>query len=242
MITKSQVKHIQSLQDKKYRNQSGQFVVEGEKMVHELLNSAFDIIQVYVSGNTRVMYELQKSGLKIESIEEHEMKKISSWTTPSHILAIVQIPTFSSAAPKRCFLLDQIRDPGNLGTIIRVADWFGLDAVICSPDTVDAFNPKVVQATMGSLFRVSVNYTPLKEWIQQHPEVPVYAASLDGKELTPGKERLETAALLIGNESNGLSEELLQVSDHLLRIPGRGGAESLNAAVAAGIMAFGLLY
>ncbi|MBL7754765.1 MAG: RNA methyltransferase [Chitinophagaceae bacterium] len=163
-------------------------------------------------------------------------------SSPSPVLGVVGIPDTNDIVGKRFFLLDQIRDPGNLGTIIRIADWFGLDGIICSPETVELYNPKVVQASMGSIFRVPVIYTTLPDWIRTHADIPVYAASLQGKNLHESSHSIQTGAILIGNESNGLTPELLSASTYQIRIPGGGAAESLNAAVAAGILAYGLLY
>lgn len=242
MITKSQVKHIRSLDDKKYRKQHKQFIVEGEKMVMELIDSDFDVIQVFVQNGWPGTESLQRRSRLVQVVEDFEMKKISSMSSPSPVLGVVGIPDTNDIVGKRFFLLDQIRDPGNLGTIIRIADWFGLDGIICSPETVELYNPKVVQASMGSIFRVPVIYTTLPDWIRTHADIPVYAASLQGKNLHESSHSIQTGAILIGNESNGLTPELLSASTYQIRIPGGGEAESLNAAVAAGILAYGLLY
>lgn len=242
MITKSQVKHIRSLDDKKYRKQHKQFIVEGEKMVMELIDSDFDVIQVFVQNGWPGTESLQRRSRLVQVVEDFEMKKISSMSSPSPVLGVVGIPDTNDIVGKRFFLLDQIRDPGNLGTIIRIADWFGLDGIICSPETVELYNPKVVQASMGSIFRVPVIYTTLPDWIRTHADIPVYAASLQGKNLHESSHSIHTGAILIGNESNGLTPELLSASTYQIRIPGGGAAESLNAAVAAGILAYGLLY
>lgn len=242
MITKSQVKHIRSLDDKKYRKQHKQFIVEGEKMVMELIDSDFDVIQVFVQNGWPGTESLQRRSRLVQVVEDFEMKKISSMSSPSPVLGVVGIPDTNDIVGKRFFLLDQIRDPGNLGTIIRIADWFGLDGIICSLETVELYNPKVVQASMGSIFRVPVIYTTLPDWIRTHADIPVYAASLQGKNLHESSHSIQTGAILIGNESNGLTPELLSASTYQIRIPGGGAAESLNAAVAAGILAYGLLY
>ena len=242
MITKSQVKHIRSLDDKKYRKQHKQFIVEGEKMVMELIDSDFDVIQVFVQNGWPGTESLQRRSRLVQVVEDFEMKKISSMSSPSPVLGVVGIPDTNDIVGKRFFLLDQIRDPGNLGTIIRIADWFGLDGIICSLETVELYNPKVVQANMGSIFRVPVIYTTLPDWIRTHADIPVYAASLQGKNLHESSHSIQTGAILIGNESNGLTPELLSASTYQIRIPGGGAAESLNAAVAAGILAYGLLY
>lgn len=242
MITKSQVKHIRSLDDKKYRKQHRQFIVEGEKMVFELLDSDFEIIQLFVLNGWSGTESLKRWNGLIQVVEDFEMKKISSMSSPPPVMGIAGIPDHNDLVGQRFFLLDQIRDPGNLGTIIRIADWFGLDGVICSPETVELYNPKVVQATMGSIFRVPVFYTTLQDWIRTHADIPVYAASLQGSNLEASSHKIQCGAILIGNESNGLTPDLLSASTYQVRIPGGGDAESLNAAVAAGILAYGLLY
>lgn len=174
--------------------------------------------------------------IPVHEISGSDLQRISFLSTANQVLGLFRIPRPSEPVPSEsCLLLEGIQDPGNLGTIIRCADWFGVRHVLASRDTADAFAPKVVQSAMGSLARVSIEYTDLNEWVDGHPQWPVWAASLDGEDLfavgKPGP-----LALLIGNESKGISREMLEKAARQVRIPGKGSAESLNAAVAAGIL------
>ena len=238
-ISNNEIKRIRSLQQKKFRDESGLFVVEGEKMVAEALASAFSVEVVY----------------KRDEIGEEAMKRISSLSTPSPVLALVRKPSdiapeslgyFDSMLSEPGFYigLDSIRDPGNLGTIIRIADWFGADAVFASHDTVDIFNPKTVQATMGAIFRVKFHYVSMpgiSDMILSHGG-KVYGTFLDGENIY--KRKLDTGAdcpvmVVTGNESEGISDEVGSlVSDRLFIPPFPAdvrGSESLNAAVATAI-------
>lgn len=238
-ISNNEIKRIRSLQQKKFRDESGLFVVEGEKMVAEALASAFSVEEVY----------------KRDEIGEEAMKRISSLSTPSPVLALVSKPSdiapeslgyFDSMLSEPGFYigLDSIRDPGNLGTIIRIADWFGADAVFASHDTVDIFNPKTVQATMGAIFRVKFHYISMpgiSDMILSHGG-KVYGTFLDGENIY--KRKLDTGAdcpvmVVTGNESEGISDEVGSlVSDRLFIPPFPAdvrGSESLNAAVATAI-------
>lgn len=238
-ISNNEIKRIRSLQQKKFRDESGLFVVEGEKMVAEALASAFSVEEVY----------------KRDEIGEEAMKRISSLSTPSPVLALVRKPSdiapeslayFDSMLSEPGFYigLDSIRDPGNLGTIIRIADWFGADAVFASHDTVDIFNPKTVQATMGAIFRVKFHYVSMpgiSDMILSHGG-KVYGTFLDGENIY--KRKLDTGAdcsvmVVTGNESEGISDEVGSlVSDRLFIPPFPAdvrGSESLNAAVATAI-------
>ena len=232
MITASEIKFIKSLSQKKFRDSEGLFVVEGEKMVAEALKSGFKVEKVY----------------RKEEIGENAMARISALTNPSPALALVRKPEDISQAKvpgKGLYLaLDGIRDPGNLGTILRIADWFGIDAVYASPDTVDLFNPKVVQATMGAIFRVKFHYAEIPALCSGVLEAGghVYGTFLDGenfykKQLDNGLEA--PSVIVIGNEANGISAPTAAcVSDRLYIPPYPAedpGSESLNAAVATAI-------
>ena len=169
--------------------------------------------------------------------EPFELERISQLSTPNLVLALVTNQSHPGLTTKNkiTLVLDGIQDPGNLGTIIRIADWFGIGQIICSEDSADAFNPKVIQSTMGSIMRVQVGYYPLQEWLQQQPEINIYAASLDGTDIKQmGK--IEEGIIVIGNESKGISENIFRLSTKKITIPGTGRAESLNAAVATGII------
>lgn len=178
---------------------------------------------------------IQKS---VTEISESELERISLLQTPNQVLGIFKKPVFAANRPLRntlSLMLDTIQDPGNLGTIIRCADWFGISQIICSTDCADAFNPKVVQSSMGSIARVQVLYEPLPEFLAKQPGIPTYAAVLDGtslRDLPPVKEGI----IIIGNESKGISDGVLSLSRHRITIPRKGSAESLNAAVATGII------
>lgn len=238
-ISANEIKRVRSLSDKKFRDRYGLFCVEGEKMVDEALRSGFDVETVY----------------RKDEIGEEQMGRISSLSSPSPVLAVVRKPqdiNLSSDVALRGALgqsglylaLDSIRDPGNLGTILRVADWFGIDAVFAAPDTVDVFNPKVVQATMGAIFRVKFHYAEIPALCRAAVSAGgnVYGTFLDGsdmyeKQLNPGKD--SPSVIVIGNESNGISDEVAGLVSDKLYIPpypkNDTGSESLNAAVATAI-------
>lgn len=238
-ISANEIKRVRSLSDKKFRDRYGLFCVEGEKMVDEALRSGFDVETVY----------------RKDEIGEEQMGRISSLSSPSPVFAVVRKPqdiNLSSDAALSDALgqsglylaLDSIRDPGNLGTILRVADWFGIDAVFAAPDTVDVFNPKVVQATMGAIFRVKFHYAEIPALCRAAVSAGgnVYGTFLDGsdmyeKQLNPGKN--SPSVIVIGNESNGISDEVAGLVSDRLYIPpypkNDTGSESLNAAVATAI-------
>lgn len=224
MLTNSDIKTIRSLREKKFRDELGLFVVEGEKMVREALDSDMKVEAVY----------------RMEEVGETAMSKMSQLTTPSPVLAVVRRPLPGPVDIDRDLYvgLDAVRDPGNLGTIIRLADWFGVKAVFCSTDCVDAFNPKVVQATMGAVFRVKVVYCDLPALCRRFKEagLPVYGTFLNGTDIYTSK--LSAAGLvLMGNESNGIGPEAGAEVDERLLIPSFNGskAESLNVAVATAV-------
>jgi RNA methyltransferase, TrmH family len=240
MLVKSQVKYIQSLGHKKFRDADGVFVAEGPKIVLELLRSTnLQLIQCYASET----WFLTNSGVEkgreelFNRINEKELERISFHSSPNQVLAIFSKPVFNGQykSDSITLLLDTIQDPGNLGTIIRTADWFNVKRIICTEDTVDIFNPKVIQSAMGSIVRVELIYTNLPEYIKSRPDVPVIAGSIDGENLEE-KIKLSKAMLLMGNESKGISHELELLATRRIRIPGKGNAESLNVAVATGII------
>jgi RNA methyltransferase, TrmH family len=234
MLVKSQVKYIQSLGDKKFRDGDKSFVAEGPKLVAELLNSGLvEPVGLYATedwmppaGNT----------FQRVTISRKELERISFLTTPNQVLAIFKKPVFDATRKQKIILmLDHIQDPGNLGTMIRTADWFGIGLVVCSLETADIFNPKAVQATMGGIVRVQVQYLDLREYLLHHPQIPVYA-TVPHAASPVDPATIHTGIIIIGNESRGISEELLAMANHTISIPGSGEAESLNAAVAAGII------
>ena len=242
MLSKTHTKYIQSLQHKKFRDEHGMFLAEGPKVVMDLLNSRkFVCKEIFALKNWIKEYSKQLSLLHdtvITHVEDFELKKISALSTANAVLAVFEkrkpVNEFA-AASKITLALDTIQDPGNLGTIIRIADWFGIANIICSIGCADMYNTKVVQSTMGSLGRVNVIYTDLVKWLKDNDKVKIYAASLEGKDVKAvGK--LQEGILIIGNEANGVSDEVMELVTEKINIPGIGEAESLNAAVATGII------
>lgn len=233
MVSKNQIKLITSLQHKKYRNEHQLFIAEGVKVIQELLLSNIVLEHLFV---TEAIFEKinlsQKTG-----INEADMKRISALTSPSSCLAIFKIPKALKIEEKGLIVaLDDIRDPGNLGTIIRLCDWFGVSQLVCSQETVDVYNPKVIQATMGSITRVNVNYVNLYEFVSK-TSLPVFGTFMDGKNIY--KETLPTDGVLIfGNEANGISPTLEKSIKNRIAIPRFGDVqqtESLNVATATAI-------
>lgn len=223
-ISNAEIKLVRALREKKFRDEYGQFVVEGEKMVQEALKSDFDVLKVW----------------RKEEIGEEAMKRISSFSTPSPVLALIKRPESSEPVlEKGLYLaLDSVRDPGNLGTIIRIADWFGINTLFASPDSVEPWNPKVIQASMGSIFRVRFAYADIPGLCRRFRDagMNVYGTFLDGKDLYSqplGKDGL----IVMGNESNGISDAVGAEVNARLFIPsyGNSGAESLNVAVATAV-------
>jgi RNA methyltransferase, TrmH family len=245
MLSISQAKYLASLGVKKYRAQHGQFLVEGEKMVAELLvqtrvhcASIFGL-ERWADANAALLRPFLK---QFSLVGEADLKKVSQLSTPPTVLAVAALPRdapdFRLPARDLCFYLDGIQDPGNLGSILRVADWFGLPAVFCSPDCADAFSPKVVQASMGAIFRVLTAEIPLAELLAAAPQIPVAGAVLD-EENVFSADLPSNGLLVIGNEGRGISPAVEDLLTQRLSIPRHpaGGAESLNAAIAAGIFA-----
>lgn len=233
MVTKSEVKYIQSLYQKKNRLDERLFIAEGPKLVDELLRSDYTIRNIYATEQ----WCHSNAGTDATVISDAELEKISLLQTPNQVLAIGEqrIPAGEPVLQNHCCLvLDGIQDPGNLGTIIRIADWFGVNQIIASPDTAEFYNPKVVQSTMGSFLRVQLWYKPLEAFLSE-AGVPVYGALLNGTSIH-NQSPLKEGLLVIGNESKGIREPLLPFISHALTIPRIGEAESLNAAVAAGIL------
>lgn len=235
MISKNQIKLIKSLQQKKYRKLYQLFIVEGVKVIQELLNSNYELVELYATQE--LFSNVEKS--KINFISEAELKSISALVTPNECLAVFIIPEKVKVAYSDTthIALDDIRDPGNMGTIIRLADWFGIQNIVCSEETVDVYNPKVIQATMGSIARVNVMYCDLKSYLL-NVKVPVYGTLLEGNNIY--KETLmQPSIIVLGNESNGISQEIQQLITHKITIPRFGTlqqTESLNVATATAIV------
>jgi TrmH family RNA methyltransferase len=246
VISNAQIKLINSLTQKKYRKANKLFVAEGVKIINELLFSTLKIHTILgLPEWTEKNQQLIKSEKNFKTIDitEKELKKISKLSTPNQVLAVVEIPEnkFPENICGLSIYLDEIKDPGNLGTIIRTADWFGINHIFCSPDCADAYNPKVVQASMGSIFRVKVYYSDLNDIKNKFPEVALIGATLGGVNISDFKIP-EKKVLVIGNESKGIRPEYLELLDHKIAIPKSGNAESLNASVAMGILSYLLRY
>jgi len=226
-LTNSEIKRIKSLKDKKFRDEYGQFVVEGEKLVEEALCSGFKVSEVYRSAE----------------IGEETMSRISQLSSPSPVLAVVNKPEPRGLVLERGLYLglDTIRDPGNMGTILRLADWFGIDNVFASQDCVEVFNPKVVQASMGSIFRVNVVLCDLEDICRRFRalDMPVYGTFLDGKDIY-SQTLADEGLIVMGNEASGVSKDVAALASTRLLIPsfagGRRTAESLNVAAATAIV------
>jgi TrmH family RNA methyltransferase len=239
MLGKAKAKYIQSLGQKKHRDEDGLFVAEGPKLVAELLASAPQNIQeVYAVKEwlkDNIHYSQQT---QVIEVTEAELEKLSQLKAPHQVIAVVkkfQEEEKIVVKGKISLVLDTIRDPGNLGTIIRIADWFGVEQIICSNDCADMYNPKVVQATMGSIGRVKVVYTELLSWLKQQKDIRIYATMLEGKDVTK-MNGLKEGLIVIGNESKGIDDEIATLANEKITIPKKGEAESLNAAVAVGIV------
>lgn len=251
MLSKNQLKYITSLQQKKFRELYGAFVAEGEKSVAELIGSRIAIKELFalpswLKDNAGLVHTHH---LKVQEISAIELARVSTLKNPNKVLAVAAIPEAplqSSAMFSGLILaLDSIRDPGNLGTIIRTADWFGIQHIVCSPDCVDAYNPKVVQSSMGSILRTNLHYTELSGFIRSAPAGMItYGCLLEGNNIQDVT--LKTPAIIIiGNESNGISEALMPLITEKIRIPSyplhkaeSGQAESLNASLANAIVCY----
>lgn len=234
MVSKNQIKLITSLQQKKYRKQEQLFFVEGVKGVQELLDSNFELYELFTTKPD--FQAIEKS--KMYSISDAELKKISALTTPNSCLAVFKIPKPIPFEQNGLILaLDDVRDPGNLGTIIRLCDWFGIKTLFCTEETVDAYNPKVVQATMGSVSRVNVVYGDLGKFLAE-TKLPIFGTFMDGKNIY--KESLPNEGIIVmGNEANGISKTIEKLVSERIAIPRFGAlqaTESLNVATATAII------
>jgi len=237
MLSKAQIKLIRSLHNKKFREETGMFIAEGKRLVEDIAASSIKIEHIYAT--TRY-----NGDLKHISITEDDLAEISALTAPQAIIALCRVPEVTGKLPdlkeSMAIALDDIRDPGNLGTIIRIADWFGITNIFCSDESVEAYNPKTVQATMGSIARVNLFYVDLKEVLARYKNegVPIYGAMLDGNNVY-NEALTHNGILVIGNEANGISEGVARCVTNSVCIPSyavQQGPESLNAAVAAAVL------
>ena len=240
MISKNKIKYIRSLELKKNRNKEGKFVAEGFKVVDDLL--ALQPADLIVATQEWLHGKHLADQTEVIEVTEEELKKVSFLQHPQQVLAVFGQATsgdFSINTQELSLALDGVQDPGNLGTIIRIADWFGITHIYCSQDTADVYNPKVVQATMGSIARVKVEYGTLLGLVESLPaDVPVYGTLLDGDNIY--QQQLENRGLIVmGNEGKGISPALAKKVNHRLLIPnfpeGRATADSLNVAIATAI-------
>jgi len=234
MLSKNQIKLITSLQQKKYRKQHQLFFAEGIKVIEELLVSKFELQAIY----TTELLDFDVATDKIHTINTNELKKISALTTPNTCLAVFKIPIEKKLEENGLIVaLDNVRDPGNLGTIIRLCDWFGITQLICSTETVDIYNPKVIQATMGSIGRVAVFYQDLAAFLKK-TQLPVFGTFMEGENVYQ-KSLPQNGILVMGNEANGISESVSKSITQKLSIPRFGKlqqTESLNVATATAIL------
>ena len=231
-LSKNHLKLITSLSQKKYRHKYKLFVVEGVKVVQEFLNSSYEL---------EILFSTESSFSYLDSfieVSEQELKKISSLKTPNKVIALFKIPVQKNTSSSGLIVaLDAINDPGNLGTIIRLCDWFGIDQLLCSKETVDCYNTKVVQSSMGSLTRVAISYVVFKEYLTS-VSIPVFIADMDGDNIYEMKPPT-SAVLVMGNEANGISNSIKQIVSTKITIPRYGNSqltESLNVATATAIL------
>ena len=234
MITKADIKYIKSLQNKKERSLSKKFIIEGEKIVNEALIYGSEVLEhIYATSNYIEQIEVPTS-ISLTIITPQELEKISTLSTPNKAIGICKQQITIKRKSNLILALDHIQDPGNLGTIIRLADWFGISEIICSENTVDCYNPKVIQSTMGAIFRVNVSYQNLVDYLEK-TSLPIYGALLNGENVFTTQFN-EKGIILLGNEGNGISEILKQFITNKITIPKYGEAESLNVAMAASII------
>jgi TrmH family RNA methyltransferase len=244
-LSNNKIKELSLLKQKKYRDLNHVFSVEGEKIVSELLQSSFKIkllvaVSEWINANKKIINNIPE----VYEASEEQLKRISNLITPNKVYALCEMPdnliNIAEIKGKLSLFLDGIQDPGNMGTILRLADWFGIEHVICSNETVDVFNPKVIQSTMGAFLRVKTFYTQAEDWLQQAQKegIAIACTLLDGKNMYSQKLPNE-AIIVLGNESKGISEKVEKYASHRLNIPSfpenRQGSESLNVAIAAAI-------
>jgi len=233
MLSATQIKFIRKLRQKKYREQNRLFVAEGQRSISDLLNSDISLHSIFATPSWLIPEDFVRERLQI--VPDKSMQQISGMDNAPQVLGVFHIP--DNPLPKKIsglnLALDAVRDPGNLGTLIRTSDWFGIKHIFCSKDCVDVYNPKVVQASMGSLGKVKVHYIDLAAWLKIQ-QLPVFSLMLKGENIF-NFSIPEDCILVAGNEAHGVSEAVLNSSAERLTIPSSGNAESLNAAIAASI-------
>jgi len=244
MLSKNKIKYLQSLKIQKFREIHRRFIAEGDKLVKELINSDLVVEEIFGLNDWIIEVNIPKN-ICVCEVNTSELERISNLKTPNKVVAVVKIPNnvneYINYQNDLVLLLDNIKDPGNLGTIIRIADWFGIKSIICSENTVEVYNPKVIQATMGSISRVKVFYKNLIKYLTSIPTTtPVYGSILNGEDIY-SCELTTNGIIIIGNESNGISEDLYPFIDKRIKIPmynnsSENKAESLNASIATAII------
>ena len=237
MLVKTKVKYIQSLSQKQLRDELNVFVAEGPKIFDELTSSD-NTIPKEIFGTSEWIASHEKWKSIFQEVSQDDLARLSFLKTPNQVLTVFHKPKFPDVPLLKnniTLVLDGIQDPGNMGTIIRCADWFGIQTIVCSRECADAYGSKVVQSSMGSISRVKVVYEELSSFFSKNKEIEILAAALDGEELVQPI-HIKEAILMIGNESKGIRPELLNMANRKIKIPGTGKAESLNAAVATGIL------
>ena len=249
MISKNKIKYIRSLELKKFRKANGVFVAEGHKLVGDLLN-VFECKYLaataeWLSAHAEWLKGLEKKGVEVDEVTDDELRRVSFQETPQQVLAIFRQPDYTVdvrevAKENLCLMLDDVQNPGNLGTIVRLADWFGVEHIFCSTGCADIYNPKTVQATMGGIARVQVHYVDLVETLASlDADTPVYGTFLDGENMY-GKTLAKNGVIVMGNEGKGISDAIEQYVTERLYIPnypeGRQTSESLNVAIATAVV------
>lgn len=236
MLSKKEIKDIQSLGLKKHRDESGLFVAEGPKVVGELLQIIPSQVQaLYATKDWMLEHGSSFENINTIEISDTELERISTLQTPNKVVAVFkQLPHLEPGGTSFTLYLDTLQDPGNFGTIIRTADWFGIKNIVCSKGCADVYNSKVVQSTMASIARVNIFYDEDENWLSSQT-MPLYATTLNGTSLYE-MQKTTTGVLLVGNESKGLRQQWIDLATKTITIPRKGGAESLNAAVATGII------
>ncbi len=238
MLSKSQISFVKSLHQKKFRKEHSLFIVEGIKSVTEFIHSDYIVDSVFCTENVMPKLGNLSQKIKLSQISSSDLDRLSNLNTPQHVLALVKIPeqqelNIEKLQNEFSLILDGIQDPGNLGTIIRTADWFGINNIICSEDTAEIYNPKVVQASMGSLPRINVRYTNLERFLS-NCKIPVYGALLNGESIYQTSFE-QKGVLIFGNEGRGIRPEISKFITYPVTIPAFGKAESLNVAISAAI-------
>lgn len=237
MISKSELKFIKSLQIKKFRKEHKQFLIQGKKSVEELASSDFKTSMVLTTANDFQKYKALFPDVRVEEVKEDALNSISSLKTNNAVLAVAEVKpnNYLQANDEYVVVLDDVRDPGNLGTIIRICDWYGVRKIVCSEESADLYNPKVIASSMGSFTRVALFYTSLVEYFEKLPGESVMGAVMNGESVYSG-EFPANGYLIMGNESNGIETDLIKYINNQLTIPRLGGAESLNVGVATAVI------